>query len=173
MNKEDRPLLNTRIRPMEPKDFDFIQSLAAELPTFTIPPKYVLWFISHYHPDYCRVLESIDGNFTGYLIAMPTTNPANGIAIWQVAAAPANRGFALEYFSAYLRDLVEHIGVTSISFTLTPDPATLRLIRSLAREFFNSDVSQLDPVPNGQAECEFRLSIGEALIKEDDTKSPA
>lgn len=148
------------IRPIEPKDFQFIRSLAAEFPTFTVPSEYVLWFFSHFHPDYCRVIEQQPGLLKAYLLAMPTTAPRNGIAIWQVAAAAnPNQAFALEYFSAYLRELVERIDATSISFTASQDLATLRLIQSLARQFFDCEVAQLDSVPAEQGEFEFRLSI--------------
>lgn len=154
------PLLNPRIRPMETRDFASIRSLAATFPTFTIPSEYILWFFFHFHPDYSRVIESDNGSLTSYLLAMPTTNPKDGIAIWQVASAPPNRGFALEYFAAYLRDLAERTSATSVLFTSTPEPASLRLIRSLAMQFGGCEVSQLGPVPAGQGEYEFRLSLG-------------
>jgi hypothetical protein len=159
MNKAMPPLLNPRIRPMDPRDFASIRSLAAAFPTFTIPSEYILWFFLHFHPDYCRILEAEDGNLRSYLLAMPTSNPRDGIAIWQVAAVAPNRGFALEYFAAYLRDLVERTRATSILFTATQDPASLRLIRSLAKQFFGCGVSELNPVPAGQGEYEFRLSM--------------
>ncbi len=147
------------IRPVEPKDCAFIRSLAAQFPTFTVPSDYILWFLTRFHPDYCRVLEQGSGNLQAYLLAMPTSDPANGIAIWQVAAAKPNHAFALEYFTAYLRDLVERTSVTSIIFTTSQDPVSLRLIRSLARQFFNCEVVQLNPVPTEQGEYEFRLSF--------------
>ena len=159
MKKTTRPLFNARIRPVEVKDFAFIRSLAAQFPTFTVPSEYVLWLFTHFHPDYCRVLEQSTGDLRAYLLAMPTSKPTNGIALWQVAAATPSHSFALEYFTAYLRDLVEHTGATSISFTASQDAATLRLIRSLAKQFFACEVAQLDPVLVGQGEHEFRLSI--------------
>lgn len=159
MKKVIQSLLNVRIRPIEPGDFNFIRSLAAEFPTFTIPSEYLLWFLSHFHPEYCRLLEQESGGSKAYLLALPTSSPRNGIAIWQVAATDPNRPFALEYFAAYLRDLVERTGATSISFTSPQDAASLRLIRLLARQFFYCDVEQVVPVPSGQGEYEFRLSI--------------
>ena len=150
-------LFDVRIRPVTTADFEFIRSLAAKFPTFTVPSEFSLWFLSHYHPDYCRVLEQASDGPKAYLLAMPTSDPAAGIAIWQVAAAGSNRPFALEYFAAYLRDLVERARVTSISFSASQDEATLRLIESLVRRFFNCDVSTMDSVPAGQAECEYRF----------------
>jgi hypothetical protein len=161
MKKADPILFNTHIRSVEPKDFAFIQSLAAELPTFTVPSDYILWFLTRFHPDYCRVLEQESGELKAYLLAMPTTDPQGGIAIWQVAAAQPNHAFALEFFTSYLRDLVERTAATSISFTIQLESlASLRLIRSLAKQFFDCEVLQLNPVPSGQGECEFRLSFG-------------
>jgi hypothetical protein len=160
MKKANLPLLNTRIRSVEPKDFAFIRSLAAEFPTFTVPSEFVLWFLTQFHPDYCRVLEQESSDLKAYLLSMPTSNPQNGIAIWQVAAVQPNQAFALEYFTAYLRDLVECTGATSIAFTIQQESAaSLRLIRSLAKQFFDCEVVQLNSVPTGQGEYEFRLSI--------------
>jgi hypothetical protein len=166
MKKAIQPLRNTLIRSVEPKDFAFIRSLAAELPTFTVPSEYVLWFLMRFHPQYCQVLEEKSGELKAYLLAMPTSKPPNGIAIWQVAAAIPNRAFALEYFAAYLRDIAERTGVTTISFTASPDSASLRLIRSLAKKFFDCGAEQLNSVPVGQAEHEFRLSINLASSKD-------
>jgi hypothetical protein len=159
MKKTVQPLLNSRIRPVEPKDFTFIRSLAAEFPTFTVPSEYVLWLFTHFHPDHCRVLEQDSGELKAYLLAMPTSNPNNGIAIWQVAADAPDRTFALEYFAAYLRDLMESTGATSLFFTAQQDSASLRLIRMLAKQFGDCEVAQLDSVPAGQGEYEFRLSL--------------
>jgi hypothetical protein len=159
MNKDFQPLFKTQIRAVEPKDFAFIRSLAAKFPTFTVPSEYILWFLTRFHPDYCRVLENDSGNLKAYLLAMPTSKPPNGIAIWQVAAAIPNRAFALEYFAAYLRDLVERAHASSVFFTTSPDSASLRLIRSLAGQFADCEVEQLNPVPTGQGEYEFQLSL--------------
>jgi hypothetical protein len=159
MKKAIPSILNVRIRPIEPGDFNFIRSLAAEFPTFTIPSEYLLWFLSHFHPEYCRILEQEAGCSKAYLLALPTTTPRNGIAIWQVAATAPNHPFALEYFTAYLRDLAVRTGATSISFTSPTDSTSLRLIRLLAKQFFSCDVAQVASVPSGQREYEFRLSI--------------
>jgi hypothetical protein len=149
-----------RIRSIEPEDFAFIRSLAAEFPTFTVPPEYILWFLVHFHPDYCRVLEQESRRLKAYLLAMPTSHPRDGIAIWQVAAATPNRGFALEYFASHLRDLAERTGAMSIFFTTLPEPSSLRLIRALAKQFFGCEVEQINHVPVGQGEHEFCLCIG-------------
>ena len=163
MKNSVQPLFRTRIRSMEPRDFAFVRSLAAEFSTFTVPSEYVLWFFTQFHPEYCQVLEQESGDLRAYLLAMPTSNPGNGIAIWQVAATTPNHPFALEYFAAYLRDLADRTGATSILFTTQQESlASLRLIRSLAKQFFDCDVVQLNSVPSGQGEYEFRLSIGAA-----------
>ena len=162
MKKALQTNLKTRIRPIEPKDFAFIRSLADEFSTFTVPSEYILWFLTRFHPEYCQVLEQESGGLKAYLLAMPTSDPRSGIAIWQVAAARPNHAFALEYFAAYLRDLVEGIGAKSISFTTQRDSASLRLIGLLAKQFFDCDVLQLNSVPVGQGEYEFRLSINTA-----------
>jgi hypothetical protein len=161
MKKAVKTLLKTRIRSMEPRDFCFIRSLAAELPTFTVPSEYILWFFLRFHPDYCRVLEQELGDLKGYLLAMPTSNPTNGIAIWQVAAVQPNQAFALEYFAAYLRELVDRTGATSICFTMSAASASLRLIRTLARQFGGGEVVKLNSVPTGQGEYEFQLLVRE------------
>jgi hypothetical protein len=162
MKKAVQPLFKTRIRSMEPRDFGSIRSLAAELPSFTVPSEYILWFFVRFQPDYCRVLEQESGDMKGYLLAMPTSNPQNGIAIWQVAAVQPNQAFALEYFAAYLRELVDRTGTTSIFFTMSAASASLRLIRTLARQFGGGEVVKLNSVPTGQGENEFQLFIGEA-----------
>jgi hypothetical protein len=162
---------NPHIRAIEPKDFSFIRSLAAEFPTFTVPSEYLLWFLTRFHPDYCQVLEQKSGGLRGYFLAMPTSNPRNGIAIWQVASTKPSHAFALEYFTAYLRDLVELTGATSISFTTQQEPAaSMRLIRTLAKQFFDCDAIQQDSVPTGQGEYEFRLSIDTVLSENESEK---
>ncbi len=171
MKKIIQPLFNTRIRPIDPKDFAFIRSLAGEFPTFTVPSEYVLWFFTHFHPDHCRVLEQEEpAKLKAYLLAMPTSNPKGGIAIWQVAAATPNRAFALEYFAAYLRDLVERNDATSTFFTASRDSASLRLIRSLAKQFFDCEVAQLHSVPAGQGEYEFQLPIRLSSVRDEEGK---
>lgn len=159
MNKSVPTPSNPKIRPIEPKDFLFIRSLAAEFSTFTVPSEYLLWFLTRFHPDYCRVIEQGNGNLKAYLLAMPTSDPPNGIAIWQIAAAEPNHPFSLEYFAAYLRELADHTNAKSISFTTRKYPVSLRLIRSLATQFFNCALVELHSVPTGQEEYEFRLSI--------------
>lgn len=150
-------LFDVYIRPITAADFEFIRSLASKFPTFTVPSEFNLWFLSHYHPDHCRVLEQVSVGPKAYLLAMPTSSPADGIAIWQVAASGPNRPFALEYFAAYLRELVDRDRVTSISFSASEDQVTLRLIESLAKRFFNCDVRRMHSIPAGQAECEYRF----------------
>ena len=161
MKKVVQPLFKTRIRSIEPNDFPFIRALAADFSTFSVPSEYVLWFFSRFHPEYCQVLEQESGGLRAYLLAMPTSDPTNGIAIWQVAATQPNHAFALEYFASYLRELADRTGATSLSFTAQQESlAALRLVRLLAKEFFECDLEQLNSVPSGQGEYEFRLSIG-------------
>jgi hypothetical protein len=159
MNKAVQPLFKMHIRPIEPRDFGFIRSLASQFPTFTVPSDYLLWFFSHFHTDFCRVLEDVSGSLKAYLLAMPTSDPSNGVAIWQVAASVPNHGFALEYFADYIGSLAERVGATSVFFTAAMDPAQMRLIRAIVKQFFNSDVVQIDAVPAGQSEHEFHFSI--------------
>ena len=159
MEKSIKTPSNPHIRAIEPKDFAFIRSLAAEFPTFTVPSEYLLWFLTRFHPDFCRVIEGERGNFKAYLLAMPTSDPSNGIAIWQIATAEPNHTFALEYFAAYLSELVERTGADSISFTAQNSSASFRLIRSLAKQFFDCDALQVATVPAGQEEFEYRLSL--------------
>jgi hypothetical protein len=87
MNKDFQPLFKPQIRAVELTDFPFIRSLASQFPTFTVPSEYILWFLTRFHPDYCRVLEQDEGDLKAYLLAMRTSDPPDGIAIWQVAAA--------------------------------------------------------------------------------------
>ena len=156
---------NLRIRPIEPRDFAFIQSLASRLPAFTVPSNYILWFFSRFHPDYCRVLERSSTETVAYLLAMPTSTPSMGIAIWQIAAVESAHALVLEHFAAYLRDLVEATGSTSLFFTTQPSSTQLRLIQVLAGQFGSCEVSKRDSVPAGQGEYEFSLFIGSQTKK--------
>lgn len=159
MKRTAKTIPNAHIRAIEPRDFPFIQSLAREFPTFTVPSEYILWFFTRFHPDFCRVIEGEQGNFKAYLLAMPTSDPSNGIAIWQIAAAKPNHAFALEYFAAYLQELVERTGAESISFTAQKSSSSFRLIGSLAQQFFDCNALQIAPVPAGQEEFEYRLYL--------------
>jgi len=158
MSEKLHGLFRASIRPITPADFEFVRTLAAKFPTFTVPSDFLLWFFSQYHPDYCRILEHDDGSPKAYLLAMPTTEPQKGLSVWQVAASAPNQPFALEYFIAYLRDLIDRTEADSIFFSASQDVRTLRLIRSLAKRFFDCDVTQVHPVPAGQSEWEFRIS---------------
>jgi hypothetical protein len=159
MNKTVQPLFNMHIRPLEPKDFGFIRSLASEFPTFTVPSEYLLWFFSHFHPDFCRVLEDESGSLKAYLLAMPTSDPPNGMAIWQAAASASDQPFALEYFAAYLRDLLDRTRITFLFFPAEQTSASTRFIRLLAKRFGDCEVATLNPVSVGQGEHEFRIVI--------------
>ena len=166
MKKSIKIPSHPHIRAIETKDFAFIRSLAAEFPTFTVPSEYLLWFLTRFHPSYCRVIEQGPGrSLKAYLLAMPTSDTQNGIAIWQVAAAKPDHAFALEYFAAHLCQLAELTKASSISFTARKDPGSLRLIRSLAKQFFNCGVTELNPVPAGQGECEFQLVIRSSKLE--------
>jgi|SRR5579862_299828 len=158
MTKSIEALFKANIRPITPADFDFIRNLAAKFPNFTVPSEFLLWFFSQYHPDYCRILEQEEEGPKAYLLAMPTTAPENGIAIWQVAASPPIQPFSLEYFAAYLREVIDRTGASSLSFSASEEAGTLRLIRSLANRFSDCRVSRIGPVPVAQGECEFRIS---------------
>ena len=160
MKKAVPSLSNTRIRPIEPEDFPFIRSLAAEFPTFTVPSEYLLWFFSRFHPEYCRVIEHESGDLGAYILGMPTSTPISGIAIWQVASAKGDNALVLEFFAAYLSDLVKQTEAKSVFFTMAKESSSLRLIRSLAKQFGGSELVQVDSVPTGQDECEFQISIG-------------
>ena len=159
--KSDSQILsNMNIRSIESSDFAFIRSLAAQFPTFTVPSDYILWFLTTFHPEYCRVLEQSSGEIRGYILAMPTSNPPNGIAVWQVATAETSaHAFTLEHFVFYLRDLAERTRATTVFFTTPPNLPSVRLIRSLAAQFADCEVAQCDPVPVGQGEHQFRITI--------------
>lgn len=160
-----RALFNVRLRSIGERDYSFIKSLAATYSTFTIPSDYMLWLFSRFHPDHSRVLEQQGGELKGYLLAMPTSEPQNGIAVWQVAATESGRPFALEYFADYLRDLAVRTGAVSISFTLQEDENVVRLVRMLADKFFRARLLQVGSVPAGQSEHEFMIRIPEGLTE--------
>jgi hypothetical protein len=151
--------INLRIRPVEPGDFGFIRSLAADLSSFSVPSEYILWYFARFHPDYCRVLEDPSGNLKAYLLAMPTSEPRNGIAVWQIGSSRTEQPFALEHFAAYLRDLMDREGARSLSFTTTQESSLMRLVRVLAKQFGGCEPVLVGPVPTGQGELEFRLSV--------------
>jgi len=143
---ETQNFFNVRLRSIEVADFEFIRSLASNTSFFTVPPEYVLWLFARFHPDYCRVLEQASGELKGYLLAMPTSEPTNGIAIWQIAAVDQGRPFALEYFAAYLRELALRTAATSLSFTIKDgDQVLMRLVKLLATHFFPRAIDGFRP----------------------------
>jgi hypothetical protein len=159
MDTPFQPPFNLRIHPITPEDFGFIRSLAAELSSFSVPSEYILWFFVRFHPNYCGVLEDAAGSPRAYLLAMPTSEPPNGIAVWQIGSPRIVQSFALEHFAAYLRDLSDQKGAVSLSFTATKDSPMMRLVRVLAKQFGGCEPVSVGLVPSGQGEHEFRLSL--------------
>jgi len=43
----------TRLRPLQPGDFEAIAKIAGATPGFTVPSKYMVWMFATMQGDYC------------------------------------------------------------------------------------------------------------------------
>src|ERR1019366_5719000 len=74
------------VRPLVPGDFEFVRSLAATVPGYTVCPPYVLWMLSRLHGHFCAVAMARDQSRLGYLLAMSASDPSDAVFVWQLAA---------------------------------------------------------------------------------------
>jgi len=140
------------VRPITNEDFSFVQKLAAEEKSFTVPSDYILWVLTQrLYPDVCLVAVSSDGEPIGYLLGL--INDLEGVLfIWQVAVT--HRG-GKENASITLLEEVKRVvkarGLKRISFTMQPRVARLWGYRA-SKQVLGVFPEQGGPGINGEPE---------------------
>lgn len=150
------------VRPLVPEDFEFVRSLAATVTGYTVCPTYVLWMLSRLHGHFCAVAATPDRSRLGYLLAMPASDPAAAVFVWQLTATFQGRRLkAQDQLVTYLKDVIRVRGISRVLFTSSPNSAAERSVRSLAKRVFSAAPQIIQRLPKSvsQKECEYSLSI--------------
>jgi len=120
---------------MKVADFPFVRKIAAEHPSFTIPPLYVLWLLLKVRKSVCLITELNGVGPVGYLIAVPV-EPAGSLFVWQLAVTnPVPKDTAVLSLLEELRNAARRMRVRRISFSTLPKSAAYRSVRRYARVF--------------------------------------
>src|ERR1035438_7684513 len=92
------------VRPIVPGDFRFIRSLASIIDGYTVPSPYVSWMLGRFHGGLCAVAADTGHNRLGYVLAMPTSDPGDGVFVWQLAVTFRGRRLkAQDHLAAHLK----------------------------------------------------------------------
>ncbi len=157
-----RNLASMIVRPLAPEDFEFVHSLSKVIAGYTICPRYLLWMLIRFHGQFCAVAVAPDESRLGYLLAMPGSDPARTVFVWQLAVNfRGRRLLAQDRLASYLKAAVHSRGTTRISFTSVPNSAAERSVRSLAKRIFYATPRMIGRLPTSvsQKECEYSLSL--------------
>ena len=114
-----------RIRQMTNADFSFVQNLAGEEKTFTVPSEYILWMLHKLYPEVCLVVVNSDENQIGYLIGL-INDTEHTLFIWQLAVTP--RGGEEDAATSLLeqvKQVMVNKNLTRLSFTMQSRVARL------------------------------------------------
>src|SRR5438270_10302424 len=133
-----------QIRALELADFTFVRDLAAQQPTFSIPPSFILWVLGKGNPKLCLLAVDGEGQRLGYLLALSTTDPANSVYVWQLASSTPHATKAL------LQELyrtVSELSTDKVLFSAVPDSVEFRAIRQYVMEVSGSEVTALGRLP--------------------------
>lgn len=150
------------VRSLVPEDFEFVRSLAADIPGYTVCPPYLLWMLSRLHGRFCVVAVTPDNSRLGYLLAMPASDPADAVFVWQLATTFRGRRLkAQDQLASYLKEATRVRGVGRILFTSVPNSSSERSVRSLAKRIFSATPQMTQRLPESvsQKEREYSLSL--------------
>ncbi len=136
------------VRPLVPEDFEFVRSLAATVPGYTVCPPYVLWMLSRLQGQFCAAAVTADQSRLGYLLAMAASDPADGVFVWQLTATFRGRRLkAQDQLGEYLKNAIRVRGINQVLFTSIPNSAAERSVRSLARRVFSASPKLVQRLP--------------------------
>lgn len=157
-----RPSSTIRVRPLDLRDFTFVRELAARQANFTIPAPYVLWWLLKVKGSVCLIAEKPDERQLGYLLALPTHDPANGMFVWQLATSGKREDSpVIRDLLCALRDSLTSKDVDYISFTALDQSATFRAIRRDALSVFDAVPTLVSGLPElvAPGESEYRIVL--------------
>lgn len=144
---------------MDITDFTFIRDVAARQPNFTIPPPYVLWLLLKIKGDICLVAEGPQKERLAYLLAVPVSDPAGALYVWQLATSVVSPEAIYLLLSA-LRATAVAQRFDSIYFSAMPNSASLRTIQKHIRMFSVEPVkTNIVPEFIAPGEVEFKVDL--------------
>ncbi len=152
------------IRPIMPGDFSFIRSLASNVEGYTVPSPYVLWMLGRFHSGFCAVAVDAGQNRLGYLLAMPTSDPGDGVFVWQLALTFRGRRLkAQDHLAMYLKKTMRASKVHHLFFTTAPLSPTERSVTAIAKRVFHASPAKgrrlPGSVPGGESEYDLVVKI--------------
>jgi hypothetical protein len=148
------------VRPLVPEDFEFVRSLAATVTGYTVCPPYVLWMLSRFHGHFCAVAVAPDQSRLGYLLAMPASDPAAAVFVWQLAATFRGRRLkAQDQLVAYLKDAIRVRGISQVLFTSIPHSTAERSVRALAKRVFSAAPQLIQGLPKSVSRKELEYGL--------------
>jgi hypothetical protein len=143
------------VRSLAPEDFEFVRSLAAAVTGYTVCPPYVLWMLSRFHGHFCAVAVAPDQTRLGYLLAMPASDPAAAVFVWQLTATFRGRRLkAQDQLVAYLKDTIRARGISQVLFTSIPNSAAESSVRALAKRIFSAAPQIIQNLPKSVSQEE-------------------
>jgi len=98
----------------------------------------------------------------GYLLAMATSDPADAVFVWQLAATFRGRRLkAQDRLASYLNEAIHARGLNQVLFTSVPNSATERSVMSLTKRVFSAAPRMTQNLPEsvGQNEREYVFSL--------------
>jgi hypothetical protein len=143
-----------------PEDFEFVRSLAATITGYTPCPHYLLWMLSRLHGQFCALAVTPNRSRLGYLLAMPASDPADAVFVWQLAATFRGRRLkAQDQLASYLKQAIRLRGTSQILFTSVPNSAAERSVRSLAKRIFSVSPQMTRHLPPSVSQKEREYSL--------------
>jgi hypothetical protein len=152
---------HVHVRALEIADFDFVQLVASQQSTFTVPPKYILWLLLRIKGAVCLVAEHSTSGPMAYLLAVPMQSAEESLFVWQLASIDSGKDKAILALLAEFRGIVTKRAVRTIVFTSVPNSVNYRAIRRYASKVFSSSPQQTGTLPAAvsRSEGEFLLSL--------------
>jgi hypothetical protein len=140
---------------MVPEDFEFVRSLASTVAGYTVSPPYVLWMLSRLQEHFCAVAVTQDQSRLGYLLAIPASDPADAVFVWQLTATfQGRRVKAQDRMVAYLKETMCVRGKRQVLFTSVPNSAAERSVRAIAKRVFGVEPQIIQRLPKSVSEKE-------------------
>ena len=111
----------TRLRPLQPGDFDAISKIAEATLGFTVPSKYLVWMFASTQGEYCRVAVDQHDAVIGYTLGMRSSEPEVGFS-WQTAVLPEYRcQHVAVALLTYITQAAKAGGMSTVRFTNSPE----------------------------------------------------
>jgi len=149
----------TRLRPLQPGDYEAIAKIADATPGFTVPSKYMVWMLATTQGELCQVAVDQHDTVIGYTLGMRAYQSDVGFS-WQTAVLPEHRcRHVAAALIAYTTQAAKAGGISTVRFTSTSEQVdTMASLISVAGI---GEVERTIPIPPewgiDEVEIRFRL----------------